>query len=216
MLNRERGLDALEVRESAIKDAVERVRAAEEMARTWKEKCARKEKERSTIEAQIVARMAQDGCVVLRNGDSLIQGGGGAVHQHTRVVERALEEKVAELKEERKAFVEEKAQWKLQRDEWAEKHGDAATRARELQLHATCLERGINIEHRKRAKDIQTAESEKRKSKRAMERLVVAEDEVLRAEDRVKDLKREKKNRQQNDRRTALRKTANLPNRCCQ
>ena len=97
MLNRERGLDALEVRESAIKDAVERVRAAEEMVRTWKEKCARKEKERSTIEAQIVARMAQDGCVVLRNGDSLIQGGGGAVHQHTRVVERALEENVAEL-----------------------------------------------------------------------------------------------------------------------
>ena len=201
LLNRERGLDALEVRESEVKQAVERIAAkdmemlqteiaAAETIQIWKDKCARKEKARSTIEAQIVERMVQDGCVVLGNGDSLVRGGGEAVHQHARVVEKALEEKMAEWIKERQSFTEEKARWKLQRDEWAEKHGEAATKTRELQLYATCLEKGINLEHRKRTKDSETVESEKRKAKRAMERLLVAEDDFLRAEGQVKELKK--------------------------
>ena len=226
LLRRERGLDRIEVRERALK--LQGAKAAqglieterkEEAARVeveewkrkssvevedWKRKCRKKEEERSQLEARYVERMNRDGYVVLASGGRLCKGDGGGLGEHALVVEGVLEAKMAELKEEKDRFIADKAQWESERDEWTRERIEAGVRSRELELYASCLEKGVHIEHSRVKRGLKSVEAEKRKLEKALDRGRHTKEELARAEDALAQAKHRRRMEKQQLRRAAL------------
>ena len=133
--------------EETIIEMEEHAKRCNDDIAVWKVKYRKKEQERSTMEKKYVERMLKDGCILLSSGKYIVKSGGGAVGEHTLVVEAALEKKMRELSLERTRFQLEKTRWKEKRDVWTKNHIEAGSKACELQMYASCLEKGIRIEH---------------------------------------------------------------------
>ena len=122
---------------------------------------------------------------------------------------------MGELERERARFSSEKNKWREERDAWAHDRIDAGIKTKELELYATCLEKGINIEHHRRQKVEKSVEEEKRKLKRALDRNLRTQEELNRKDQVVKDFKHTRRMETQRIRRTKLSQAQKNTNRHC-
>ena len=214
--SRERGLDVMKKREEAVSKAgrtlaardillQERETKCDELVCYWKARCLEKEEQRSKLESRYTDRMLKDGCVLLSSGVTLARAVGETVSVHTLVVENALEQNIAESKAEREKFAVEKIQWILERDAWTVKTVDAGARATELQMYATCLERGISIVHRAKLREDRSYEGEKKKLARALERAVLVQDDMDRKDKQLAAFRLARRTKMQRIRRDKLK-----------